>query len=176
MERSIAGLQRDFLSQAQIAASRQVMGLDSQLVSDRTYFVIEVSGVLAGCGGWSRRATLYGGDHSTALRNAALLDPATDAARVRAMYTDPAFARRGIGRLVLRLCEAAAAAEGFSRVELMATLAGEPLYLACGYAEIERTASNPIEGVSAPLVRMGKELTRSPGGPSSLPGSRIRRP
>ncbi|HEY1880574.1 MAG TPA: GNAT family N-acetyltransferase [Caulobacteraceae bacterium] len=176
MERSIARLQRDFLSQAQIAASRQVMGLDSQLVSDRTYSVIEVSGVLAGCGGWSRRATLYGGDHSTALRNAALLDPATDAARVRAMYTDPAFARRGIGRLVLRLCEAAAAAEGFSRVELMATLAGEPLYLACGYAEIERTAWNPIEGVSAPLVRMGKGLTRSPGGPSSLPGSRIRPP
>jgi GNAT superfamily N-acetyltransferase len=172
MERSIADLQRDFLSDAEIAASRQVMGLDTQLVADRTYFVIEATGVMAGCGGWSRRATLYGGDHSAAPRNAALLDPARDAARVRAMYTDPAFARRGVGRLILGLCEAAAAADGFSQVELMATLAGEPLYLACGYIEIERTASAPIEGVAVPLVRMGKSLTRTPGGPSSLPGNR----
>ena len=172
MDRSIAYLQRSFLSEAEIAASRQVMGLDSQLVADRTYLVIQASGVMAGCGGWSRRATLYGGDHSTSLRDPVQLDPATDAARVRAMYTDPAFARRGVGRLILGLCEAAAAAEGFSRVELMATLAGEPLYLACGYAEIERTASAPIEGVVVPLVRMGKRLTRTPEDPSSLPGSR----
>jgi GNAT superfamily N-acetyltransferase len=172
MERSIADLQRGFLSEAEIVASHQVMGLDTQLVMDRTYFVIEASGAMAGCGGWSRRATLYGGDHSTSLRDPVQLDPATDAARVRAMYTDPAFARRGVGRLILGLCEAAAAAEGFSRVELMATLAGEPLYLACGYVEIERTASVPIEGVAVPLVRMGKSLTRTPEGPSSLPGSR----
>jgi GNAT superfamily N-acetyltransferase len=176
MERSIGELQRGFLDPAEIAASREVMGLDTQLVADRTYFVIEADGVVAGCGGWSRRATLYGGDHSTALRNAALLDPARDAARVRAMYTEPAFARRGVGRLILAVCERAVAAEGFARIELMATLAGEPLYLACGYREIERTASAPIDGIAVPLVRMGKSLTRSPGRPSNLPGNRTPTP
>ena len=151
-------LQKGFLDEAQIVASRAVMGLDTQLVADRTYFLVEEQGRIAGCGGWSRRATLYGGDHSTALRNAALLDPATDAARVRAMYTHPEFARRGVGRLILRLCEAAAAAEGFTHVQLMATLSGEPLYRACGYQEIERTAAMPVNGVSVPLVLMGKAI------------------
>lgn len=155
MDRAIGTLQRGFLTGAEITASRAVMGLDTQLVADRTYFVVESGGKLAGCGGWSRRATLYGGDHSTALRDAALLDPADEAARVRAMYTNPDFARRGVGRLVLSLCEAAARAEGFARAELMATLAGEPLYRACGYVEIERTGSD-VDGVTVPLVRMGK--------------------
>jgi GNAT superfamily N-acetyltransferase len=158
MERAIGELQKGFLDARQIAASHAVMGLDTQLVADRTYLLVETDGRLAGCGGWSRRATLYGGDHSTALRDAAVLDPAVDAARVRAMYTDPSFARRGVGRLILELCEAAAAAAGFSRVELMATLSGEPLYRACGYQEIERTAAPPVDGVTVPLVRMGKRL------------------
>jgi GNAT superfamily N-acetyltransferase len=162
MALAIGELQRGFLDEAQIAASRAVMGLDTQLVADRTYFLIEDDGALAGCGGWSRRATLYGGDHSTALRDAALLDPARDAARVRAMYTHPAFARRGVGRLILALCEQAAAAEGFGRVQLMATLSGEPLYKACGYLEIERTAAAPVGGVVVPLVLMGKTLTARP--------------
>jgi GNAT superfamily N-acetyltransferase len=162
MGRAIAELQRGFLSEAEIAASHAVMGLDTQLVADRTYFMVEAGAALAGCGGWSRRATLYGGDHSTALRDAALLDPAKDAARVRAMYTDPAFARRGVGRLILSLCEAAAAAAGFRRVQLMATLSGEPLYRACGYEEIERTASAPVDGVRVPLVLMGKGIGPSP--------------
>jgi len=155
---AIDTLQRGFLDEAQIVASRAVMGLDTQLVADRTYFLVEEDGRLAGCGGWSRRATLYGGDHSTALRNEALLDPASDAARVRAMYTHPDFARRGVGRLILSLCEAAAAAEGFGRVQLMATLSGEPLYRACGYAEIERTAAAPVGGVVVPLILMGKAI------------------
>ena len=120
---------------------------------------MESDGVLAGCGGWSRRATLYGGDHSTALRDAALLDPAVDAARVRAMYTHPAFARRGVGRLILSLCEAAAANAGFSRVQLMATLSGEPLYRAAGYEAIEHTAAAPVNGVVVPLILMGKALS-----------------
>jgi GNAT superfamily N-acetyltransferase len=158
MARSIGELQRGFLSEAEIAASFAVMGLDTQLVADRTYFVVEAGGLLAGCGGWSRRATLYGGDHTTAVRDPALLDPADDAARVRAMYTDPAFARRGVGRLILSLCEAAASAEGFTRVQLMATLAGIPLYRACGYKEIERTVGGPVNGVAVPLVLMGKAL------------------
>jgi GNAT superfamily N-acetyltransferase len=151
-------LQRGFLSEAQIAASHAIMGLDTQLVEDGTYFVIEAGAALAGCGGWSRRATLYGGDHSARLRDARLLDPRREAARVRAMYTHPDFARRGVGRLILRLCEEAAAAEGFRRIELIATLAGEPLYRACGYQELERLASAPIEGVTIPIVRMGKDL------------------
>src|SRR5690606_22173629 len=136
MERAIGELQRPFLDAAQIASSRSIMGLDSQLVEDGTYFIVEQDGALAGCGGWSRRATLYGGDASPG-RNAALLDPAKEPARVRAMYTHPDFIRRGVGRLVLSLCEDAARAEGFTRVELMATMAGVPLYRACGYIPVE---------------------------------------
>jgi len=159
MALAISELQRGFLNEAQIAASRQVMGLDTQLIADRTYFIVEEAGVLAGCGGWSRRRTLYGGDHSLALRDSSLLDPATEPARVRAMYTHPAFARRGVGRRILQECEAAAAREGFGRVQLMATLSGEPLYKACGYLEIERTAAAPLNGVVVPLVLMDKALS-----------------
>lgn len=156
MDAAINELQRGFLSDEQIAASRMVMGLDSQLIADGTYFVIEAGADLAGCGGWSRRATLFGGDHTPG-REPALLDPATDAARVRAMYTAPSFARRGVARLILVLCETAAAAEGFRAAEMAATLAGEPLYLACGYREIERfTAMGG--SVPVPLIRMRKEL------------------
>jgi GNAT superfamily N-acetyltransferase len=158
MAESITELQRGFLTEAQIAASRLVMGLDTQLVADRTYFMVFDGETLAGCGGWSRRATLFGGDHSPG-RSARLLDPATEAARVRAMYTAPAFARRGVGRLILSLCEAAALEAGFSRVELGGTLAGEPLYAACGYHVIERLLeqSGPVP---VPLLRMGKDLTQ----------------
>ena len=155
MDAAIAELQQPFLDAAQIAASRAIMGLDTQLVDDGTYFVVEAN-ALAGCGGWSRRATMYGGDHSPG-RDAALLDPTRDAARVRAMYTHPAFARRGVGRLILSLCEAAAAAEGFRRVELVATLAGEPLYRACGYLTIE-AFTDGRGGAAVPLIRMGKQL------------------
>jgi GNAT superfamily N-acetyltransferase len=156
MEAAIAELQKPFLSAAEIAASRTIMGLDSQLVDDGTYFLVEADGTLAGCGGWSRRATLYGGDASPG-RNAALLDPARDAARVRAMYTSPTFTRRGVGRLVLGLCEDAARSEGFTRAELMATLAGEPLYRACGYAPVERLADDR-GGAAVPIIRMAKSL------------------
>jgi GNAT superfamily N-acetyltransferase len=151
-------LQRGYLTAEEIAASQAIMGLDTQLIEDGTYFVVvECEGRIAGSGGWSRRATLFGGNHSTG-RDTALLDPAKDPARVRAMYTSPAFARRGIGRVILGLCERAAAAEGFLRVELAATLAGEPLYLACGYRPIERFLSDTPSGVRVPLIRMGKTL------------------
>lgn len=158
MEAAIAELQRAFLGTAQIAASRTFMGLDTQLVDDGTYFVVEQGEILVGCGGWSRRATLYGGDRSPG-RDAALLDPAREAARVRAMYTHPTFARRGVGRLILRLCEDAALDEGFTRVELMATMAGEPLYRACGYRAAERLTDDR-GGAAVPLVRMWKDLER----------------
>lgn len=159
MALAIAELQKGFLTPEQIAASNAVMGLDTQLIADATYFVIEdADGAIAGCGGWSRRATLYGGDHSKDLRNPALLDPATDAARIRAMYTHPDFARRGVGRLVMALCEDAARAAGFARAEMMATLSGEPLYRACGYTPIEHVAAPGPDGVTVPLIRMGKPL------------------
>ena len=147
-----------FLDPAQVELSKSIMGLDTQLIADRTYFLVEQGARLAGCGGWSRRATLYGGDHSTAQRNAALLDMATDAARVRAMYTHPDFARRGVGRLILRLCEGAAREAGFRSVELMATMSGEPLYKAAGYQQIERIIAASRDGVEVPGVRMGKPV------------------
>ncbi|QKR98657.1 GNAT family N-acetyltransferase [Sphingomonas sp. CL5.1] len=159
MALAIDTLQRGFLSPEQIVASRAVMGLDTQLVADRTYFVVEEGGALAGSGGWSRRATLYGGDHSAGLREPRLLDPAHEAARVRAMYTHPDFARRGVGRMILDECERAAAAEGFSAVELMGTMSGQPLYAACGYRPVE-AITDDRGGAPVPLVRMRKELGR----------------
>jgi GNAT superfamily N-acetyltransferase len=159
MEEAIAQLQRSFLDDAQIASSRAIMGIDTQLIEDGTYFVVESDGEVAGCGGWSRRATLYGGNQTPG-RSSELLDPAVDPARVRAMYTNPAYARRGVGRLILSLCEAAAAAEGFTRLELMSTLAGEPLYTAFGFRPLERV-SDSTGGVAVPLVRMEKPIERA---------------
>lgn len=154
MDAAIGDLQKPFLSAEQIASSRMTMGLDTQLIEDGTYLVVESGGLVAGCGGWSRRATLYGGDHSPG-RSLALLDPSKDAARIRAMYTNPAFARRGVGRLIIAVCEAAARAEGFGRMELMATLAGAPLYRACGYYVIEEILERR-GGAPVPMQRMGK--------------------
>jgi GNAT superfamily N-acetyltransferase len=160
MRAAIEELQKDFLDEEQIRSSHAIMGIDNQLIDDGTYFVVECDGVIAGCGGWSRRATLYGGDHSAG-RDSAMLDPEVDPARVRAMYTHPSFTRRGVGRLVLALCEAAAAAEGFTRLELMSTMAGVPLYSAAGFEVIEE-ASDASGGVPVPLVRMGKAITSTP--------------
>ncbi len=158
MAAAINELQKPFLTGAQIEASRHIMGLDTQLIADRTYFIVHDGETIAGCGGWSRRATLYGGDHARG-RDARLLDPATEPARVRAMYTAPAYARKGVGRLILALCEQAAAAEGFTHTELGGTLAGEPLYTACGYHVVERITET-IDGIKLPLIRMRKALTQ----------------
>jgi GNAT superfamily N-acetyltransferase len=156
MDAAIAELQAPFLDGDQIASSRAIMGLDTQLVEDATYFVVESNGEIAGCGGWSRRATLYGSDRTPG-RSAALLNPETDAARIRAMYTDPRHARQGVGRLILSACEDAARREGFGRMELMSTLSGEPLYRACGYQPVERL-TDARGGAPVPLVRMRKML------------------
>jgi GNAT superfamily N-acetyltransferase len=158
MRRSIEKLQDGFLSPEQVAASHKVMGLDTQLVRDGTYFLIESEGRIAGCGGWSWRSTLYGGDDSVVSREPEALDPAKDAARIRAMYTDPDFARRGVGRLVMRLCEEAAMRAGFRRATMMATMAGVPLYEASGYVAVEPVVTSSIDGVEVPLVRMEKRL------------------
>lgn len=157
MERSIRTLLGARLSAAEVEASFEIMGVDTTLVDDGTYFVVECDGRIAGCGGWSRRATMFGGDHSAG-RDRRLLDPQRDPARVRAMYTDPEFARRGVGRLVLALCEAAAAGEGFTEVELVATAAGEPLYAACGYVVLERIDVPTSRAVTVPCARMTKKL------------------
>lgn len=157
MDRAIKELLPAFLPPAEVLASQEAMGLDTQLIEDGTYYVVEAGGAIAGCGGWSRRATLFGGDHSAG-RDAALVDPATDPARVRAMYTSPDFTRRGVGRLILATCEAKAKAEGFSRCEMAATMAGEPLYAACGYQRIEPFEAQTSNGVKVPLVRMGKAI------------------
>jgi GNAT superfamily N-acetyltransferase len=157
IDASIRELLNPHLSAAQVEASREIMGLDTQLIDDRTYFVVESGGRIAGCGGWSRRATPFGGDHSSN-RDDRLLDPGTDPVRIRAMYTHPDFARRGVGRLILSLCEAAAAEAGFSRIELVATLAGERLYAACGYEILEQVVEITASGMSIPTVRMAKTI------------------
>jgi N-acetylglutamate synthase-like GNAT family acetyltransferase len=157
MKRAIDALQTGLLSPEQIAASHAIMGLDTQLIDDGTYLIAERGGIITGCGGWSKRATLYGGDHSTELRDPELLDPAHDPAKIRAMYTNPDFARQGVGRLILEGCENAAAQHGFARVELMATLSGERLYAASGYKPVE-TVEAVANGIAIPLVRMQKRL------------------
>jgi GNAT superfamily N-acetyltransferase len=134
------------------------MGVDTSLIEDGTYFLVEEDGAVVGCGGWSRRATLFGGDHS-ARRDARLLDPRTEPARIRAMYTDPDHARRGIGRLVLSRCEEAALREGFRSLELVATVAGEPLYAACGFTVVERIDVPTSSGITIPCARMVKLLS-----------------
>lgn len=157
MARSIAELQKGFLSEAEIEASKEVMGLDTQLIEDGSYFAVTESGAIVGCGGWSRRKTLFGGDHSAG-RDAGFLIPGKDAAKVRAMYTDPAHVRRGIGKIILAACEEAVAAAGFDRAEMAATLAGVPLYEACGYRKVEAFKSPTRSGVEVPLWRMEKSL------------------
>ena len=156
MDAAISENQRRFLDASQIASSRAIMGLDTQLIDDETYFIVESDGQLAGCGGWSRRATMYGGDQTPG-RSAALLDPTKDAARIRAMYTHPNHTRKGIGRLIISLCEEAAKAEGFTKMELVATLSGEPLYRACGFEPYEEIVDNR-GGAGVPLLRMRKPL------------------
>ena len=157
MNRSIRELLPQFLSAEEVEASFAIMGLDTVLIEDGTYFVVEKEGVLAGCGGWSKRATLFGGNHTHG-RDARLLDPKSEPARVRAMYTSPLFARQGVGKLVLELCEEAARGHGFARVELAATMGGKPLYAACGYRPIEEMLVETPSGVKVPLVRMGKAI------------------
>jgi GNAT superfamily N-acetyltransferase len=171
MTSSVRALFPAFYDAEQTASAVRYIGvLDLTLIEDGTYFVVESEGgEIAGCGGWSRRATLYGGNQTPG-RDGQLLDPTADAARVRAMYTNPNYARRGVGRLILSLCEAAAAAEGFTRLELMSTLAGEPLYAASGFRAVERL-TDATGGAPVPLVRMEKPVDAPPSGPLAAPVS-----
>jgi len=136
-----------------------VFAVDRQLIADGTYFVAERDGGVVGCGGWSRRRTLFGGDRGVP-RDDSLLDPVREPARIRAFFVRPACARQGIGGLLMRACERAAMAAGFGTLELVATLAGEPLYAAFAFCAIERYELTLANGLPLPVVRMRKTLAR----------------
>jgi GNAT superfamily N-acetyltransferase len=161
MRISILENMKSFLSPAEIEAAGETMGVDQTLIEDQTYFVIETvlrdQRIMVGCGGWGRRKTLYGGDHTIG-RDDSRSDPAVDAARIRAMYTHPAWTRRGIGTLLLELGESAARDAGFRTIELGATLAGEPFYLARGYKEVGRDTHVAANGANNVVIRMVKNL------------------
>jgi GNAT superfamily N-acetyltransferase len=163
IELSVRGLGAGYYTRAQIdSALRFVFGPDTQLIADGTYFVIEdQSAGLVAAGGWSKRRTLYGGDQRKRDIDP-LLDPATEAARIRAFYVHPAFARRGLARQLFEHCAAEALGAGFTRLELMATLPGEPLYRALGFAEIERVVEELPDGGRLSFVRMSRILVPSP--------------
>lgn len=159
MHLAIAELQKDYLSPTQLEASKAGMGLDLLLVTDGTYFVVHDSDTLVGCGGWSFRATLYGGNHSIG-RDDRLLDPKTERAKIRAMYTHPSEINRGIGRMVIEAGEAAALAHGFRTIEMAASMAGKPFYLKCGYT-IEYEWLDERESEPVPLAKMTKALFKT---------------
>ncbi len=165
IDASVRGLQTGDYSAAQIdRALRAVYGVDTQLIADGTYFVAETGAgdpFIVGCGGWSKRRTLYGGDHYQA-REDALLDPHRDAARIRAFFVHPGWARRGIGAAILEACEGAAFAAGFTRLEMGATLTGVPFYLAKGYRAVEDMAVPLPDGEVLAIVRMEKDVEQKP--------------
>src|SRR6267143_2036357 len=149
---SVRALQAPYYSSAQMeAALGPVFGVDRQLIRDGTYFVAESDGAIVGCGGWSRRRSLYGGDSGRPSEDG-LLDPQSDAARVRAFFVHPAWARRGIGRSIMAACEPAIIEAGFRTVDIVATLAGEPLYASFGYTVVERYEIGMTGGLTLPVV------------------------
>lgn len=156
IEASVRGLQAGDYTQAQMdGALGTVLGVDTQLIADRTYFVAEADGRLAGCGGWSKRKTLFGADRGPG-REPELLDPVKDAAKVRAIFVHPEFARQGLGTLILKRVEDEAAAASFKRYEMGSTLTGVALYRLKGYVEVERIAVPLGNGEALPVVKMVK--------------------
>ena len=151
-------LSREHYDDAQIeAAIATVFGVDTDLIEDGTYFVVEISGELAGCGGWSRRKTLFGGDQYSS-RDADYLDPASEPAKIRAFFIHPDHARKGIARALLARCEEEARAHGFRELELMATLPGVEFYKSCGFSERGTFALDVADGVKLELVPMRKQI------------------
>jgi GNAT superfamily N-acetyltransferase len=163
IDKSVRVLQREDYSAEQLdAALGTAYGVDTQLIADETYYVVEALGAtgettLAACGGWSMRKTLYGSDHGP-YRDNAVLDPARDAAKIRAFFVHPDWTRRGIASLILKTCEDAAYARGFRRFEMGATLTGVPMYAARGYAKGEQIEVPLPNGLSLTVVRMGKTV------------------
>lgn len=163
IEKSVRELQRPDYSEEQIeGALGTVFGVDTRLIEDGTYYVVEAErdgrAVILGCGGWSKRKTLFGSDQQTG-REDALLDPQKDAAKIRAFFVHPGWVRRGIATQILERCEEAARAAGFRRLEMGATLTGVRMYAARGYVELERIEVPLVNGSSLPVVRMGKTIT-----------------
>jgi len=162
IEASVRGLQAaDYTPRQLEAALKTVYGVDTQLIEDGTYFVAETDTTpaeIVGCGGWSKRKTLFGGDQWVA-REDSLLDPAIDAAKIRAFFVHPAWARQGVGSAILEACEIAAGKAGFRRLEMGATLTGVPFYCQKGYETIEEKEVSMSDGLTLPIVRMGKSLS-----------------
>ena len=155
---SVRSLQAQHYSPEQMgAALGPIFGVDRQLIADGTYFVVADEGRIVGCGGWSKRKAVFGGDRTRASQDE-LIDPACEAARIRAFFVHPDFARRGIARTILSACEEAILKEGFQSAELVATLAGEPLYAAFAYEATERYDVPMSGGLKLPVVRMRKQM------------------
>ncbi len=155
---SAVELSRGYYQPEQVAAALQgAFGVDTNLIEDGTYFVVERDGKMIGCGGWSKCKTMFGGDRF-ATRDAALLDPLNDAARIRAFFVHPSHARQGIGRAILDRCESDATKAGFKKCELMATLPGVPFYLACGYEERAARHFQLTDTIEIKFVPMEKQL------------------
>lgn len=153
---SVRGLSASYYTPRQIeSAIRYVFGIDTQLIIDGTYYVVEKQHILVGCGGWSKRNTLYGGDQHKDTADP-LLDPARDAGKIRAFFVHPEHARQGIGTQIIRTCEATARDYGFTTLEMGATLPGVPLYQAMGYQPIERIDETLPDGEVLGIVKMRK--------------------
>jgi GNAT superfamily N-acetyltransferase len=156
--RSGIALSKGFYTDEQAqAVTRHVFGVDTQLIRDGTYFVVERDGVPLACGGWSRRATLFGADRAKAAEDPPL-DPATQAGRIRAFFVDPSVPRQGLGTMLIRHCEAEAARAGFTSLEMAATLPGVPLYRSAGSETVEEFAIDLPGGIRVPLARMRKRI------------------
>lgn len=155
---SVRGLSAGYYTEAQIESSiKHVFGVDTQLLADETYYVAEIGDAIVACGGWSKRQTLYGGDQHKHEADE-LLNPQTDAARIRAFFVHPGYARQGIGKLMINLCETAAAKHGFKAMELGATLPGEPLYAAMGYKSLSAISVPMPGGEQLAVIKMHKQL------------------
>jgi GNAT superfamily N-acetyltransferase len=156
---SVRLLSVEFYTSEQIeSALVHVFGVDTQLIADGTYFVAEAEDQLVGCGGWSKRKTLFGGDQAKALEADSLLNPEDESARIRAFFVHPNWARRGIGSLIMKTCEAAAIDAGFKTLELAATYPGVPLYRVFGFEAIEHFGVSMPNGIELPIVKMRKQI------------------
>ena len=156
---SVRGLSRDDYDERQIELSiKTVFGVDTELILDETYFVAEADGKIVGCGGWSKRKTLYGASRYEFSRSSEKLHPERDAAKIRAFFIHPDWARKGIGTAILEACETEAKSFGFGSAEMMSTLPGVKLYSVCGYKGDERVGVPIGEGVEIVCVRTRKIL------------------
>jgi GNAT superfamily N-acetyltransferase len=169
IEASVRGLQSKDYSPTQIeAALKTVYGVDTQLIADGTYLVAEIESEIVACGGWSKRKTLYGGDQFQS-REDTLLNPAKDAAKIRAFFVHPTYARKGIGAAILNACEEAAKAAGFTGLEMGATLSGIPFYKSKGYTEVENLEVPLGNGETLPILKMAKDFHPAPVCPANPP-------